>query len=293
MEDASHAHGAYDHHSEAGHDDAGLVELLDLDGEVLHSYLSELTAWIQELSAGNPPRRMLDIGSGTGTGTLALLERFGGATVVALDVSAPRLDHLNDRARRLGVADRIRTMEADLDTAWPRIDPVDLAWASSSLHHLADPVRALSEVLTLLRPGGLLVVAEMDSFPRFLPDEIGLGLPGLEARVHAAVAERRAAELPHFGADWGAHLVGAGFIVEAERRFAIELTPPLPPATGLYARATLGRIRPALDGLMSDDDLATLDHIMGSDGPDGIQQRDDLTVVAERAVWIARRPSDR
>ncbi len=43
---------------------------------------------------------------------------------------------------------------------------------------------------------------------------------------------------------------------------------------------------------MSADDLATLDTIIESNGPDGILQRDDLTVRTARTVWAVRHPSD-
>ena len=267
-----------------------MAELLDLDAEVLHSYLSEVTAWIHELAADLPPGRILDLGSGTGTGTFALLQRFEGTDVIAVDVSKELLDHLRDKARVLGLADRVRTVQADLDAAWPAIDAVDLVWASSSLHHMADPDRVLTEVFAALHPGGLLAVIEMDSFPRFLPDDLGSGRPGLEARCHAVLAEERAAELPYLGSDWGSRLSQAGFTIEAERPFVIELTPPLPVSAGRYAQASLRRIRSSLDGRMSADDLAMLDTLIDSDGPDGLLRRDDLTVRTTRTVWVARRP---
>jgi SAM-dependent methyltransferase len=267
-----------------------MAELLDLDAEVLHSYMSDVIAWVHELAADLPRRRILDLGSGTGTGALALVQRFQGADVIALDISAQLLHRLRDKARDLGVAERVRTVQADLDAVWPAIDIVDLVWASSSLHHMADPDRVLTEVFAALRPGGLLVVAEMDSFPRFLPDDLGVGRPGLEARCHAAQAEGLADEVPHLGSDWGSRLSQAGFTVEAERPFAIDLTPPLPASTGRYAQASLRRIRSGLDGRMSADDLATLDTLTDSDGPNGVLQRDDLTVRAARTVWVARRP---
>ena len=116
------------------------------------------------------------------------------------------LARLSDKARDLGVAGRVRTVEADLDRVWPTIDPVDLVWASNSLHHLSDPDRVLADVFATIRPGGLLAVAEMESFPRFLPDDVGLGRPGLEARCHAAADEARAHDLPHLGDDWGKRL---------------------------------------------------------------------------------------
>jgi ubiquinone/menaquinone biosynthesis C-methylase UbiE len=283
--------GHPDHHDHsAAETDAAMAEILDLDAEVMHSYLAEVTAWIRQLAAGPPPRRILDLGSGTGTGTFALLERFDQAEVIALDVSPEMLHRLGGRARALGVADRIRTVQANLDEAWPAIDAVDLVWASSSLHHLADPDRVLAGIFATLRPGGLLVVAEMASFPRFLPDDLGFGRPGLEARCQAVLDEQRAAALPHLGSDWGPRLSRAGFTIDAERPFAIDLTAPLPAATGRYAQATLRRIRSGLDGRLTPDDLAALDTLTDSDGPASVLHRSDLTIRTTRTIWAATRP---
>ena len=283
----SHRH---QHHAEPEGEAAAMAELLDLDAEVLHSYLSGVTAWIRELAADQPGRRILDLGCGTGTGAFALLECFGDAEVTALDLSAALLHRLRDRARELGLADRVRAVQADLDAAWPEVGPVDLVWASASLHHLADPDRALARAFAVLRAGGLLAVIEMDSFPRFLPDDVGVGRPGLEARGHAALAAWQTQELPHLGSDWGPRLQQAGFTIEAERHFAIDLTPPLPAAAGRYAQASLRRLRSGLNGQMSADDLATLDILVDSDGPDSVLRREDLVVRAARTVWVARRP---
>jgi hypothetical protein len=41
---------------------------------------------------------------------------------------------------------------------------------------------------------------------------------------------------------------------------------------------------------MSSDDLATLDTLVDSDGPDGVLRRDDLAVRTTRTAWAARRP---
>jgi SAM-dependent methyltransferase len=280
----------HQHHHAAENDSAALAELLDLDAEVLYSYLSEVITWVGELAADLPRRRILDLGSGTGSGTLALAQRFPEAEVIALDISADFLDRVGGKARALGVAGRVRTVQADLDAAWPAIGPVDLVWASNSLHHAADPDRVLTEVFATLQPGGFLAVAEMDFFPRFLPDDFGLGRPGLEARCHAAIAEGLADEVPHLGSDWAPRLTKAGFTIEAERTFAIDLTPPLPASAGRYAQASLRRLRSGLDGRMSADDLATLDTLIDSDGPGSVLRRDDLTVRTARTVWVARRP---
>ena len=265
-----------------------MAELLDLEAEVLHAYLSDVIGWVGGLAAGQP-RRIADLGAGTGTGTFALLRHFRAADAVAVDVSAPMLDRLQVKARELGVADRIRTVQADLDAGWPDLGPVDLVWASNSVHHLADPDRVLAQVFTALQPGGLLALAEMDAFPRFLPDDPGLGRPGLEERCEAARAARHASEMPNLGADWGPHLTAAGFTIEAERSFAADLEPPLPAAARRFAQASLRRLRSGLESQLSAEDLATLDSLADGDGPGSVLRRGDLTVRTTRTVWAARR----
>ncbi|WP_379517016.1 class I SAM-dependent methyltransferase [Nonomuraea insulae] len=283
---------AHHHHPENHHgapaDDSAMAEMLDLDAEVLGAHLSDVTAWVRELTADRPPRRILDLGSGTGTGSFALLERFEEAETIALDLSEDMLRHLEGKAGERGLAGRIRTVQADLDAGWPAIEPVDLVWAAQSLHHLADPDRVLADVFATLRPGGLLVAVELDSFPRFLPDDLGFGRPGLEERGHAVMSERRAAHLPHIGSDWGQRLAKSGLTVEGERVFTIDLRSPLPPSAGRYAQVTLRRMRSGLEDALSADDLAAFDALL-DDGPRNILRRDDLSVRTTRTVWVARR----
>nr|BFE72490.1 hypothetical protein GCM10020092_057910 [Actinoplanes digitatis] len=178
-------------------------------------------------------------------------------------------------------------MQADLDEGWPDVAGVDLVWASASMHHVADPDRVLADVFAAIRPGGLLAVAEVASHPRFLPDSFG---GGVEARVHAALAARQAAEMPHRGEDWGPRLRKAGFAVESARHVTIDLTAPLPSATGRYARAVLARMRSGLHDEISAADHATLQTLLDGDGPENLLRRDNLTVHAERSAWLCRRP---
>ena len=265
------------------------AESLDLDAEVLHSYHAQVFDWVCELTAGFPVRRILDLGTGTGTGALALAERFGHAQVIAVDSAAQLLDRCAAKARERGLAARIRLVQADLNAEWPVEGPVDLAWASKSLHHLTAPADVLARLSRTIRPGGFLAVAEIESFPRFLPDEAAGGGAELEERCHAALAGQIARDLPHLRADWSSLLKQAGFGVEATRTFTIDLEPPLPASAGRYAQASLQRVRQALDGKLSADDLAALDALV-EDGPGSVLRRDDLHVRAATNAWVARRP---
>ena len=290
-EHQQHDHGHGHSHGVGGGnggDEAPLAELLDLDAEVLRGYLSDVTAWIEGHAGQGMSGRILDLGCGTGTGTFALLRRNGNAEVLAVDGSAYMLERLNEKARRHGVEKRVRTVQADLDAAWPDFEPVDVVWTSAFMHHLADPDVALGRLFDVLRPGGLLVVIEMDGFPRFLPKNLG----GVEERSHAAVAAINAEVMPHIGDDWGRRLADAGFAVEEKRTFNIGIGAPLSlsEVARRYAQVSLGRMRARLEGVLSSEDLAELDVLLDPEQPESLTRRNDLYVSGRRFAWAARRP---
>ncbi len=256
-----------------------LIEMLDLDAEVLHEYFRDLIGWVGREAADRP--RVVDLGAGSGTGSLALARELPGSTVTAVDVSPQMLDHLRSRADAAGLGDRIRTVEADLDEPWPDLGPTDVIWAASSMHHMADPAKALGAAFGALRPSGLLVIAELESFPRFLagtPDE------DVELRGHAESAKRRHEAGLHMHEHWGDRASHAGFTSVTERHFNIDLRPPLPATAARYAQVSLDRMRHGLEGRLPSPDLAALEKIVA-----GLVGREDLSVRTERTVWLARR----
>lgn len=259
-----------------------MVELLELDADVLSSYLADLTGWLDELGGAEPIAHVLDLGSGPGTGTIALARRFPRATITAADASASMVQRLEERVADLELGDRVHAVRADLDHDWPSGGPFDLAWAAAFLHHLANPDRFLTRVLESLRPGGLLAVTEMDFFPRFLPHDAGVGRPGLETRLHLVTNTRTPS-------DPATDLTRAGFVLEAQRRFEIDLAAPLGPAVNRYAQVCLNKLRGHAAGLLDADDQAALDVLVG-DGVLGVSGRQDLTVRTGRTTWVGRRP---
>ena len=288
MTQHQHGHRTQSQHEQGvaqAHDhEADLADMLDLDAEMLGSYLDEMTAWA-ERHAREVPRRVVDLGAGTGTGTLALSRRFPQAEIVAIDSSASMLERIGASARRHGLTERLRVVQADLDGVWPEIGAVDLAWAALSLHHVADPDRMLSDLFAATNPGGLLVVIEMDSLPRFLPDDVGHGRSGLETRLHDAMAQDDWNAHP----DWRASLERAGFAMAAQQTFDIAVS-PAPPSIERYARMFLGRVRSALEDRLTADDLDTLDHLLADESAHALLRQRDLTLRSSRTAWAARRP---
>ncbi|MFC8413226.1 class I SAM-dependent methyltransferase [Streptomyces coelicoflavus] len=279
-----HGHGSPHHHE---HGDTGQAEILDLDAEVLSEHIASITAW---LPLKSEPRRIVDLGCGTGAGTFALLDRFPDAHVTAVDTSAGHLQLLREKACARGAEGRVRTVQADLDSDhWPDLGRPDLVWASASMHHMSDPGRTLGHVRELLAPGGLFAVVELAGFPRFLPADAPEGRPGLEERAHAATDSFHAEHVPHRGADWGPMLTAAGFTVEDERTVTVDIEGARSEAVGRYAHGSLRRIRDVAAPALDAEDLAALDGLLDPDGPDSLLRREDLAVRTERTVWAARR----
>lgn len=275
--------GGHQRHGHQHHHEEGLAETLDLDAVVLGPYLDQVTEWVADVAA-TEPHRIIDLGAGTGTGSLALARRFTTAEVLSVDRSPAMLERIAAAAASLDLGQRVSPVQADLDAGWPDLAGVDLAWAASSMHEFADTERVMGEVRGALNPGGLLVVIEMDTLPRFLPDDIGIGIPGLEVRCHEAL---EAAGWNH-QQDWRAALERSGFEIAAQRTFALEVLSSTP-ETARYAGGFLGRIRSALAEVLEADDLAALDALLG-DGPEALANRTDLMVRGSRTAWAARRP---
>ncbi|MFD1814251.1 class I SAM-dependent methyltransferase [Rhodococcus gannanensis] len=280
--DHAHGHGHGHGHGQGQPDVAtleGLAEVLDLDAEVLGSCLDDITDWVAG-HASAPVRSVVDIGAGTGTGTVALARRFDGADLIAIDRWPTMIDRLRATAAAHGLDGRLRIVEADLDAAWPSdARGVDVAWASASLHEVADPDRLLRGVRDALTPDGVLAVVEMDSLPRFLPDAVG---EGLESRCHETLTAQGWNSYP----DWRGHLERAGFEVVDQRSF--EVVRPASEPVRRYARLNVERMRGALADRLGDGDLRVLDDLLTDGHPDSLMRRDDLTARVGRTGWVAR-----
>lgn len=271
----SHSHGHHD----------SIAELLDLDAQVLHRYLFDVITWVQARATGRPSRRILDVGAGTGTGTVALANHFASADVVAVDMSAEMLHRVRDRAAVGGLAERVSTVQMNLDESWPELGSFDLVWASAALHELSNPERTFSNIFRVLNPGGLIAVVEMDAPPRFLEDQIG---DGLEARIHDVLREVRPGNNDH--PDWSANLEHAGFASIETTTFSIDMAIDGDGTGGLYAQTYLRRIQPAVAPHLSEPDRILLDALVADSDPLSLRHRGDLHLRAGRTAWAALRP---
>ncbi|MEZ4454319.1 MAG: methyltransferase domain-containing protein [Nannocystaceae bacterium] len=113
---------------------------------------------VDSLAECGPGDRVLDVG--TGDGTYAIQAARRGAVVVGLDRSPAMLAAAGQRARAAGVQVELRLGSAE---ALPFADAsFDRVLAVTVLCLVDDPVRALAEMARVTRPGGRIVLGELE-----------------------------------------------------------------------------------------------------------------------------------
>ncbi|MFJ1701819.1 class I SAM-dependent methyltransferase [Kitasatospora sp. NPDC088346] len=291
---------------------------LEAGGEVQLPALRRTAARLADLfGPDREVRRVLDVGSGPGVMSCVLAETFAGAEVVAVDGAPGLLDRTLARAERLGLGGRVAVRHAELPDglaggdgdsgdATGATDAVsgvggvgaaDLIWSSKAVHHLGDQQGALNALAGALWPGGLLAVAEGGLPMRFLPRDIGIGRPGLQARLDVALESRfeaMRAELPGSTAvveDWPALLGRAGLTRARGFTTLLDLPAPLDGPARAYLHGQLARMREGVREVLTGEDLATLDVLLDPEAPEGILRRPDAFLLAGVTVFTAVRPT--
>ncbi|GJF24486.1 SAM-dependent methyltransferase [Streptomyces sp. HO565] len=274
-----------------------MAPLLEAQAELFTPLYRRAMAWLaREVTE---PGLIADVGSGPGVVSCLFADAFPGARVVAVDGAGPLLERARDRAARLGVADRFGTLTGELPGVLGELDyPADLLWASQSLHHLGDQRAALAALAGHLAPGGTLAILEGGLPARFLPRDIGIGRPGLGARLHAAeedaFAEMRAS-LPGSVAeaeDWPALLTAAGLKHTGTRSFLLDLPAPVSDEARAYVAGSLSRVRERFGEGLDAEDRATLDRLLDPGDAASVHRRPDVFVLLARTVYTAVRPAD-
>ncbi|WP_159944462.1 MULTISPECIES: class I SAM-dependent methyltransferase [unclassified Nocardiopsis] len=159
------------------------------------------------LDAVVPGRSLLDVGCGPGSITVDLARRVAPGRVTAVDSSAEAVELARATARESGAED-IEFLVGDVHALDLPDGTFDVVHAHQVLQHVADPVRALSEMRRVARPGGVVAACDSDYsgmywYPR---------LPELDAwmDLYQRVARRNGGE-PDAGRRMVAWARAAGF----------------------------------------------------------------------------------
>ena len=100
------------------------------------------------------PFTFLDAGCGAGRHTAGMLDRYPQARGYCIDLSQPSLHAASALLEAKGFVDRVKLWKASFLDPIPVPEPVDIALAIGTIHHCADPARALTNITAAVKPGG-------------------------------------------------------------------------------------------------------------------------------------------
>jgi SAM-dependent methyltransferase len=261
-----------------------------LHAEASAPMVEQALAWL----AGRVPdaTRVLDVGSGPGVAACTLAGMLPNADVLAVDGAAPLLALARERADRRGLGERLTTRQVSLPDDLADLPPADLVWVSGVVHHLPDPAAGVRALGALVRPGGILAIAEGGLPIRFLP----LGADhGLTARLDA-VGEALIARHEHpagiavAAQTWPDLLLAAGLQGVQSRSFLLDVPAPLPEAARRYLHSRLTMTQQMLAGELSADDTAALAALLDLDTPTGVLHRADTFLLTATTLHTATAP---
>ena len=284
----SHRHGHAHGH---GHEDptAWLPEAV-LDGQVsIPPVLDRFVSQVEDLQ----PSRIIDLGCGPGVGTIALAERFPGASVVGLDINQPALDLATERAAAQGLSDRVTFVAASFDDGFvDAVAPADLLWASMSLHHTEDPAAALGHACAVVSPGGRLALAEFGAPVTMLPDTSDVVTGGTWDRFQAA---SDAGLLDHLGpaafnVQWLDLLAEQGIEQIAHFECPIRFPAPLGAQEREWLTTHLQRGLQFTEERISAEDRALLQALLDPENPDGTASSDSVFIDYGRTLYTGVKP---
>ena len=124
--------------------------------------------------------RIADIGCGTGASTLVLARELD-AHITAVDFLPDFLDRLEDAAGRSGVADRIITLSASMESLPFAPAAYDAIWSEGAIYNMGFAA-GIEAWKRYLKPGGILAVSELTWLTGQRP-------PGLQAHWETEYAE--------------------------------------------------------------------------------------------------------
>lgn len=98
-----------------------------------------------------------DIGAGTGFITEGLIKK--GLNVIAVDRSEEMLEEMKIKFNSFN---EIEYLQGEAENLPIKDDTVDYSMANMYLHHVEKPLLAIKEMVRILKPGGKLVITDLD-----------------------------------------------------------------------------------------------------------------------------------
>ncbi|HUU27995.1 MAG TPA: class I SAM-dependent methyltransferase [archaeon] len=111
---------------------------------------------------------ILDAGTGTANIPLRFIHDLSPGRFVALDLSLNMLKKARSNVRDKGLQERIFLVCADAEKLPFRNDSFDLVYSHSTIHHLPDPLQAVSEMIRVTKRDSHFIIRDLRRPPALL-----------------------------------------------------------------------------------------------------------------------------
>jgi ubiquinone/menaquinone biosynthesis C-methylase UbiE len=233
----------------------------------LAAFHSAFSGELKNLIGGlplSPEMRVLDVGCGDAFYLDLLAERLqhpGG--VVGLDVNSAYLEVAHQRMRNHRERCEVRLVQGSLHDLPLDDTSCDLVWCAQSLYSLPEPVSALRQMATAVRPGGFVVVLENDTMHQLLlpwPNQLELALR--VAEFEALTAESTSWDRYYVGRRLPAVLAEAGVEPLGFSTQCIDRRVPLGPDLETFLQAYFARLSERVAPYLARNDAREFERII-------------------------------
>lgn len=148
----------------------------------LHDQASVLVDLLHADTRYPPGNRVLEAGCGVGAQTITLAANSPGASFTSVDISDSSLAVAREKTRAAGLSN-VTFRQGDIFTL--PFDPAsfDHVFVCFVLEHLSEPVRALTCLKRLIRPGGTMTVIEGDHGSAYFHPDSALARQAIDCQV--------------------------------------------------------------------------------------------------------------
>jgi len=151
-----------------------LEYIIDLHKDSSRQGPGSVEETLKALSLVNLPQsrqlNIADIGCGTGAQTITLAQNTN-AQITAVDLFPAFLDKLNNNSEKLGLSDKIITMEKSMDQLPFGLDEFDMIWSEGAIYIIGFE-NGVKRWKPYLKTGGYMAVSEITWTQPKRPKEI-------------------------------------------------------------------------------------------------------------------------
>ncbi|MFI7707276.1 class I SAM-dependent methyltransferase [Nonomuraea sp. NPDC049480] len=169
----------------------GLYTLASAASYLYTTRRGKFAVWAEELQRLEGGERLLDLGCGRGAVLLMAAERLDQGRATGVDLWRTRDQSGNGESTTManaeaeGVSDRVELVTGDMRDLPFGDDAFDVIVSSLAVHNIPDAegrARALREAHRVLRPGGLMLIADFQHTPAYEDTLRGLGVVDVRRR---------------------------------------------------------------------------------------------------------------